>query len=74
MAGSEQTILSWRWVSMSRNKQEENKQKKMKNLDREEYGYGYDISINDLKTLGQNESAKTNKDQRVRRTTSDDDK
>lgn len=59
---------------MSRNKQEENKQKKMKNLDREEYGYGYDISINDLKTLGQNESAKTNKDQRANHPISNDDK
>ena len=33
----------------------------MKKLDREEFGYGYDIASDDLKTLGQNEAAKTNK-------------
>lgn len=33
-----------------------NKKKNVKN--REEYGYGYDISVDDLKVLGQNDAAK----------------
>lgn len=28
--------------------------------DREEYGYGYDKSVDDLKVIGQNQSAKKN--------------
>lgn len=59
---------------MSKNQQEENKKKKMEKLDREEYGYGYDISVNDLNTLGQNESAKTNNDKRTNHPISNDDK
>jgi len=47
---------------MSKKKQEQNKDEKKKQQDREEFGYGYDISVDDLDTLGQNESAKTNKD------------
>ena len=50
-------------MSKSKNKknQQENIPKKMQQQDREEFGYGYDIALNDLKTLGQNESAKSNK-------------
>lgn len=59
---------------MSKNKQEENKEKKIGKLDREEYGYGYDISVNDLNTVGQNESAKTNNDKRANHPISNDDK
>ena len=46
---------------MHRKNKQENIPKKMKKQDREEFGYGYDISVDDLKTLGQNEAAKTNK-------------
>ena len=35
-----------------------NKEKKKNVKNREEYGYGYDISVDDLKVLGQNDAAK----------------
>ncbi|MFX3673743.1 MAG: hypothetical protein ACE3JQ_04785 [Paenisporosarcina sp.] len=59
---------------MNKDKQEENKNKKKKQQDREEYGYGYDISVNDLDRLGQNESAKTNKNRVANHPISNDDK
>lgn len=37
-----------------------NKGKKKNTNNREEYGYGYDISVDDLKVLGQNDAAKKN--------------
>jgi hypothetical protein len=49
----------------SNNKQKQNKNMKMEKLDREEYGYGYDISMNDLNIIGQNESAKSNKENKA---------
>ena len=35
-----------------------NKDKKKNAKNREEYGYGYDMSVEDLKVLGQNDAAK----------------
>lgn len=37
---------------------QKNKDLRKNETDREEYGYGYDRSVDDLKVLGQNDSAK----------------
>lgn len=37
-----------------------NKDKKKNIKNREEYGYGYDLSVADLKVLGQNDETKKN--------------
>lgn len=59
---------------MNVDKQEENKKMKKKKLDREEYGYGYDLSVDELNTVGQNESAKTNESQAPNHPVSNDNK
>lgn len=58
----------------SKDKQKENKNMKKAKFEREEYGYGYDISANDLKTVGQNVSAKSNKDSKANHPISNDKK
>ena len=40
------------------NSQNKNNEKIKNEKDREEYGFGYDRSVEDLKVIGQNESAK----------------
>lgn len=39
---------------------QKNKEKKKNEKNREEYGYGYERSFDDLKVIGQNDSAKNN--------------
>jgi hypothetical protein len=55
-------------------KQKENKNMKKAKFEREEYGYGYDISANDLNIIGQNKSAKSNKDSKANHPISNDKK
>lgn len=49
-------------MALNSNGQNKNNEKRKNEKDREEYGFGYDRSVEDLKVVGQNKSAKKSND------------